>query len=91
MALPFICKLLAARADTDGQNPPNSFVRLILTDRDGTFADIAFIVVDEAKREILAVALAAISTQSYVNALVDPPSSPPSGTERCYGLGIIAA
>lgn len=85
----FICSILLARASTDLGNPPSSLVSVILTDNAGSFADVDFIAVSEAKREILAVALAAISNKATVTALVDVPTlmgAPPN----CYSLSIIA-
>jgi|HubBroStandDraft_4_1064222.scaffolds.fasta_scaffold1483008_1 hypothetical protein len=86
----FICSILAAAARTDSGNPPNSVISVIMTDVGGTFADVGFVAVDEAKREMLAVALAAISNQANVNVLVDVPTGvgPPP---RCYSLEIVAS
>jgi hypothetical protein len=89
MATDFICSILAASAGTDGQNPPSSQTRLILNGVAGTFSDEGFIAAAEARREILAVALAAISTKSRVQAIVDPPTNiRPLPT--CYSLEIVA-
>jgi hypothetical protein len=84
---PFLCSILAARALTDLQNPPSSMTSVILTDLNGSFADVEFFAVDEAKREILAVALAAISTQSNVGTVVDVPTG--VSNPQCYSLTII--
>jgi hypothetical protein len=89
MATDFICTILAASAGTDGQNPPSSQTSLILSDVAGSFSDEGFIAVTEARREILAVALAAISTKSRVQAIVDPPTGV-GPLPSCYSLEIVA-
>jgi hypothetical protein len=90
MATDFICSILAASAGTDGQNPPNAQIRLILSDVAGSFSDEGFIAVPVARREILDVALAAISTKSRVQAIVDPPTDV-GPLPSCYFLEIVAS
>jgi hypothetical protein len=73
-------------ASVDGYSGSTPIVSVFLTDVAGTFGtSYAFNVPDAAKNQILAVALAAISTQSSVSALVDPP---PTGGQ-CYVLQIL--
>lgn len=79
----FTCTIGAALVDTYNVSPP--VISVTLTDVGGSFIPTQFKVPDGAKREILAVALAAISTQSKVSALVDP------ATGLCYSLSIIAS
>ena len=82
----FICTVDGAQAETNLQNPPNSLVTMFLTDTQGGFAKTGFQVPDEVKREILAVALAAISNQAQVYAVLDDPAQVP---RLCYLLQII--
>jgi hypothetical protein len=84
----FICTVDAAEAETDGQNPPNSVVGVSLSDVGGSFAKTVFTAPDEVKREMLAIALCAISTQSQVDAVVDDPAAVP---RQCYSLEILAS
>ena len=87
MSAEFICTVDAAQAETNLQNPPDSLITMVLSDTAGSFAKTGFQVPDEAKREFLAVALAAISTQSQVLAILDDPASVP---RLCYLLSILA-
>jgi hypothetical protein len=82
----FNCTIGGAQVDAYGVSPP--VVSVVLTDLGGSFGPTGFPVPDEAKHEILAVALAAISTKSQVSALVDPPTAPPW---QCYTLSINAS
>jgi hypothetical protein len=81
----YICTVDAASVETDEHNPPNSLVGVALTDLGGTFARTVFMAPDEIKRELLAIALAAISTQSQVLAVLDDPSTV---TRQCLLLQI---
>lgn len=81
----FICTVDAAQAETNLQTPPNSLITMILTDTKGSFAKMGFQVPDEVKREILAVALAAISNQLQVLAVLDDPGQVQS---MCYLLQV---
>jgi hypothetical protein len=82
----FICTINGAQVNSYEVNPP--VVSVALTDVAGSFGtSYQFNIPDAAKREILAVALAAISTQSNVSAFVDPP---PTGGQ-CYALEILAS
>jgi len=82
--MPFRCSIVMAGAGSNLQTPPDSAVVVQLTDLAGSFANVEFAVVREAKREILAVALASISTQSNVLATLDPPVA---GVQaNCYAL-----
>jgi hypothetical protein len=84
----FICTVDAAQAATDVGTPPNSVVGVSLSDVGGSFAKTVFTAPDEVKREMLAIALAAISTQSQVDVLVDDSSAVP---RQCYSLEIITS
>ncbi len=81
------CSIVAVNAGSDGLNPPNLGVTLNLTDKGGTFNDVTFMAADIAKREILAVALTAISTGRRTAAVVDAPTG--GGTPTCYNLRIV--
>ncbi len=87
--MPFKCSVDFAAAGSNLLSPPALTVGISLTDLGGSFANIQFTAVPEAEREILAVALAAISTKSNVLATVDPPGS---GTAlSCYALIILTS
>ena len=86
MPAEFICTVDGTQAQSDGQNPPNSVITMILTDTKGSFAKTAFQVLDEVKRETLAMALAAISNGLQVLAVLDDPAQVP---RLCYLLQII--
>jgi hypothetical protein len=64
-------------------------VLINLTDAAGSFSDTWFFATASAKNQMLAVALAAISTQSQVSAFVETPAG---GTAtECYNLYIKAS
>jgi hypothetical protein len=86
MPAEYICTIDGAQAETNLQNPPNSLITMVLTDTKGGFAKTAFQVPDEVKREILAVALAAISNQCQVLTVLDTPTAVP---RKCYLLEIL--
>ncbi len=83
MPAEFICIIDGAQAETNQESPPTSVVSVILTDTNGAFTKTAFPIPDEAKREILAVALAAITNQARVLAVLDPSAQV---SRRCYLL-----
>ncbi len=90
MADSYICVINSAWADTDGGNPPTSRTGVYLTDSGGTFSKTWFTAVDEVKREILAVALASISTKIKVYAIVDTPVAGDYATRwQIYHLQIV--
>jgi hypothetical protein len=86
MPAEYICSIDGAQAETNLQTPPNSLITMVLTDTKGSFAKTGFQVPDEVKREILAVALAAISNQCQVLAVLDAPTAVP---RQCYLLEIL--
>jgi hypothetical protein len=74
------------------QSDPNTYVSVNLTDTQGNFFGQDFICADQIRRELLAVALAAISTGRQVRAMVD--SGPygngrPTATPGCGELDIV--
>lgn len=80
------CNVNGAQVDTYEATSP--IITVTLAAVNGSFIPTLFRVPDIAKREMLAVALAAISTQSQVSALVDDPSQP--NAEYCYTMQILA-
>jgi len=69
-------------------------IYLQLSDLGGSFDHTWFFMADSCKKEMLAVALAAISTQTQVVAWVVPPPSPPAPggpSPECYNLYIAAS
>lgn len=67
---------------------PDPVVQLILTALGGSFSQTGFFAAEAAKNQILAVALAAVSTQSPVVAWVDDPALSTGGYLQCYGLQV---
>jgi hypothetical protein len=100
MAVEYICNVVQAGTATGAGNTPDPEIQISLTDTNGFFAFGWFFAAETAKNQMLAVALAAISTQSRVNAWIDPPNVPitgpgqgpgvPIGIGQCYSLYIIA-
>jgi hypothetical protein len=80
------CTVNGAQVDTYEVSAP--IVSVVLADVQGSFIPTMFRVPDIAKREMLAIALAAINSQSQVSALVDDPSQP--NAEYCYTMHILA-
>jgi hypothetical protein len=85
----FFCQVnqTGAAMNNSGETP-NPMVLVRLTDVGGTFSNTWFYAPQAAKNQILAVALAAITTQSQVNVYVDPPQS--GVTTQCYNMYIMA-
>jgi hypothetical protein len=69
------CSVVQAGAGVDGGEGPNPVIYIILTDLAGSFpAGTQFYASDSGKREMLAVALAAISGQKKVTVIAQPPN-----------------
>jgi hypothetical protein len=99
----YTCSVVGAGASAEAQyeypddlNGPQ--VLVALTAVRGAFEREWFYVAEAMRSEILAVALAAISTGHQVNALVDPPEAeeeqrgggrPHISTSQCYELSIV--
>ena len=79
----FTCIMDAVQTEAEGTGEP--IVSLVLTDVGGTFTRTAFPVPGEARREMLAQALAAINLGSQVFAIVDDPAST---SRKCYFLSV---
>jgi hypothetical protein len=81
-----ICTVNEAGAAADGAESPNPVVYINLTDTGGSFPDSWFWVEEAAKREILAVALAAVTSRRRVNATIEPPHPGNSPYTQIYRL-----
>lgn len=89
MASEFTCSISTVSAGSDGHVPPKARMTITLSDVGGTFTNTEFIAVEEAKHEIFGLALAALSANNKVRAMVDPPSK--GGSQpTCHSLGIVA-
>jgi hypothetical protein len=84
------CNVIQAGAGGDGSEGPNPVIYILLSDVAGTFT-ANFVATDLAKREILAVALAAISGQKKVQAVLDPPNKPNNPYTILYRLFLLSS
>jgi hypothetical protein len=87
----FTCIVNQAGPTTLHSDTPAPEVVLNLSDVNKNFSDTWFFAAGSAKNQMLAVALAAISTQSNVSAWVDPPNSNNTPWTQCYELRIISS
>lgn len=95
MSRTFTCKVISAGASVeppDPDTPANSV--FILLQSSQLQGQQEFYASDAMKREILAVALAAVATGRAVSATVDPPpyvddSGRAAPTPQCYGLRVL--
>jgi hypothetical protein len=79
-----LCKIIRLGAQSDSGNPANPQTQIALADAGGAWGDTIFTVVPEVTREVLAVALTAISNRfTVIQASID------RTTHRCYGLVIV--
>jgi len=83
----FVCVVVEAGVATNSTLTPSPVVFLELSDTGGTFQNEWFFASNAGKREMLAVGLAAISTQSNVNVWCDPPSG---ADPQCYNLYLMS-
>ncbi len=86
----FVCIVEQAGVATSGAMTPNPGVALLLTDTGGAFQSTWFYAANSGKKEMLAVALAAIGTQSQVNAFCDAPAAGGPSTE-CHNLYLMSS
>jgi hypothetical protein len=86
------CTVIQAGAGGDGSEGPNPVIYILLNDVAGSFVGGAknFVAADLAKREILAVALAAITGQKRVQAVLDPPNPANNPYTFLYRLFLLA-
>jgi hypothetical protein len=85
------CNVDSAAASVQASDTPDNPVYLTLTDLGGAFQQGLFYAADAMKREMLAVALAAISTGKNVYVDADPPdqSDQRPVPAQCYTIGLI--
>lgn len=88
MAQWYTCSVNLVGPAADAPETPNPVVYINLTDVGGAFANYWFWAANVAKREMLATALAAISTSFRVSASLDPPNPNNSPYTQCYRLYI---
>jgi hypothetical protein len=82
----YICTVNEAGAASDGSEGPNPVVYINLTDRNGSFSNNWFYVEELAKKEILAVALAALTGRRHVTAAIEPPNAANSPYTQIFRL-----
>jgi hypothetical protein len=88
----FTCTVNEAGPVSNATETQSPTVYFQLTDLGGSFNFTWFFAANSAKREMLAVALAAISTQSQVRAEVDVPTGQDTNPHpQCYRLYIVAS
>lgn len=86
------CSVSEAGPSMNSNETALPVIMICLTDSGGKFSNTWFYAAQDAKTQMLAVALAAISTGSQVNALVDVPTGPDTEPHpQCYILYIIAS
>ena len=81
------CTVNTAGPAGDGSETPNPVIYINLTDSGGSFPASWFYAADSAKREMLAVALAAISGQKKVTCMGEGPNpgnNPYTRIDRLY-------
>jgi hypothetical protein len=87
MAEWLICKVNLAGPASDGTETPKPTVYINLTDTAGSFTGQWFYAANNCKSQMLAVALTAISLQTTVGCVLDPPNpnnTPFTLIERLY-------
>jgi hypothetical protein len=88
----FTCTVNEAGPASNAPETQSPTIYFQLTDLGGNFNNTWFFAANSAKREMLAVALAAISTQSQVRAEVDYPGGQDTNPHpQCYRLYIVAS
>lgn len=86
----YTCTVNMVGAAGDGGEGPNPVIYINLTDSRGSFQNAWFFALDAAKNQILATALAAVSSHRQVSATLDPPKVGNSPYTVCFRLYIIA-
>jgi hypothetical protein len=83
----YVCVVNAVGPVVDAPETPSPSVYVNLTDMGGSFDHTWFFAANNCKREMLATALAAISTQSQVRAALDTPTGQDvTPHPQCYRL-----
>jgi hypothetical protein len=87
----YVCIVNQATATTGVPGTTDPVILFVLSDVSGSFSNTRFFAAEGAKNQMLDVALAAIISQSQVNAYLDDPEQPvsPPGAQ-VYTLGILA-
>jgi hypothetical protein len=85
------CTVNPVGAAADSGDGPNPVTYINLTDTAGSFNGFWFFAADAAKREILATALAAVSSHMLVNATIITPNANNDPYTPCLRLYIIAS
>lgn len=83
----YTCNVTSAGPASDGTETPVPVVYIQLTDQGGAFTDQWFYAAEQAKDQMLATALSAISTGFTVQCGADPPDpggSPYTALSRMY-------
>jgi hypothetical protein len=80
----YTCDVNLAGPAANSTETANPVIFINLTDTGGAFANYWFFADNVAKREMLATALAALSTNFRVSALLDPPNANNSPYTQCY-------
>jgi hypothetical protein len=84
------CVVNRAGPASDGTETPTPVIYINLTDQAGSFANQWFYTAPNARNEMLAVALSAISLGKTVTTALDPPSAGGSPYTQVYRLYIVA-
>ena len=82
----YVCTVNEAGAASDGGRRPNPLIYTSLTDTGGSFSNNWFYVEELAKKEILAVALAALTSRRHVTAAIEPPNAGNSPYTQIFRL-----
>lgn len=91
MSSDYYCTVsFAGPAAQNSGETPSPVIYIRLTDEKGDFPATWFFAANECKNEMLATALAAISTQSLVYVWADPPLPLLPGPWQIYNLYIVA-
>jgi hypothetical protein len=85
----YTCIVISAGPTIRWSDTPAPEVIIQLSDTNNSFTGNWFFAAQDAKNQMLAVALAAISTQMQVSAWVDPPNTNNTPWTQCYELRII--
>jgi hypothetical protein len=83
----FSCTVNEIGPAADGTETANPVIYVNLTDTAGSFVNQWFYAAEKSKAQMLSVGLAAMSTNSQVEAAIDTPNVPYSSVTRMYLLG----
>jgi hypothetical protein len=89
MANWYTCAVNRVGPAADGDEYPPPVVYIMLSDQAGTFENQWFYAASNAKNEMLAVALSAISLGKFVNTSLDPPNEGGTPYTQCYRFYIM--